>query len=231
MRIQRYYPVPIGNQIVWLRNFSTKLPVHATELELDPADVAARVLDVANALYALLNYRGSVANFPKAAYECIDEVLHATGQAGSVSWFSFTPPPGAPAPVAYGCLDRVFAFISDVIKKAARYSTAIGLDLGIEIHATPAPSHLVSPDFTLRFTNGKKMEVVWPKLQFDGVKLEFHLGAAGMRTDMDLRPNYTLDWLPPAGQSAIIRVRARYIYKGEDFGQWSAWQDWTLTGV
>ena len=38
-------------------------------------------------------------------------------------------------------------------------------------------------------------------------------------------------WIPPAGKSVIIKVRLLYIYKGEDFGNWSPWQSWTLTGV
>jgi len=80
-------------------------------------------------------------------------------------------------------------------------------------------------------TSGGKLEVVWEKKQFDGVKLEFDLGTAGMKSDIDLRPNYTLNWLPPAGTSVIIKVRLRYIYKGEEFGNWSNWATYTLTGV
>lgn len=74
------------------------------------------------------------------------------------------------------------------------------------------------------------MEVVWTKKQFDGVKLEFDLGGGVTQSDMDLRPNYTLNWLPPAGQTALVKTRLRYIHKGEDFGNWSPWQNWTLTG-
>jgi hypothetical protein len=59
MRIQLYFPVRIGDQIVWLRNAKTKLPAHATTLGLDPADVTARLLDIDNALYALEAYRGT----------------------------------------------------------------------------------------------------------------------------------------------------------------------------
>ena len=63
------------------------------------------------------------------------------------------------------------------------------------------------------------------------MKLEFDRGTAGILTDIDLRPNYTLNWLPPAGQSVVIKVRLLYILKGEDFGNWSEWRQWTLTGV
>jgi len=63
------------------------------------------------------------------------------------------------------------------------------------------------------------------------VKLQFDLAAAGMKEDIDLRPNYTLNWLPPAGTSVIIKVRLMYIFKGNDTGNWSDWQQWTLTGA
>jgi hypothetical protein len=51
------------------------------------------------------------------------------------------------------------------------------------------------------------------------------------KRDIDLRPNYTLNWLPPAGTSVIIQVRLMYIFKGNDTGNWSDWQQWTLTGT
>lgn len=232
MKQPRYFPPAIGNQIVWLQRFKSKLPIHAATLTLVPAAVTARLLDVDTASYALDNYRGAVSTFPSAAYQRIDDVLHNAAVAGNVAWLDFSPPGGAPAAVPYGCLERVFIYIDDVIKKSPGYDTAIGLDLGTEVGATPAPPPGATvPAFTLRTTAGGKLEVVWTKGPFDGVKLQFDLGTAGMQNDMDLRPNYTLNWLPAAGTSAIIKVRLLYILKGEDFGNWSAWQQWTLTGV
>ena len=93
------------------------------------------------------------------------------------------------------------------------------------------PHAVTAPDFTLRAAAGGKLEVVWTKGQFDGVKLQFDLGAAGTQNDTDLRPNYTLNWLPAPGQSAIIKVRLMFILKGNDTGTWSDWKSWTLTGA
>ncbi len=53
---------------------------------------------------------------------------------------------------------------------------------------------------------------------------------AGIKSDVDLRPTYVLNWLPAAGTSTIIKVRLRYLYKGEEFGNWTPWQNWTLPG-
>ena len=229
MKRPRFYPVPVGGQIVWLQNLRTKLPNHAAILTLILAELNARLLDIDNATYALDAYRGGVSTFPAAAYERIREVLHGT-VAGNIAWLTFPAPGGTPGAVGYGCLDRVFTFIEDKVVKSPGYTKAIGLDLGIETAATPVPPVDAVPPFTLRTTAGGKLEVVWTKGPFDGVKLQFDLGAGVMQNDVDLRPNYTLNWLPAAGTSAIIKVRLMYIHKGEDTGNWSDWQQWTLTG-
>jgi hypothetical protein len=229
MKRPRYYPVAIGDQISWLQN-SKKLPNYTATLPLVSGDVTAVMLDVDNAIYALSIYRPGVAAFPDAAYECIREALHGDGST-PIAWLAFAAPAGAPAAVAQGCLDRIFTYIEDAVKKAAGYNKTIGLDLLIETAPAPAPSALALPDFTMRVTSGGKLEVVWVKGQFDGVKLQFDLGAAGMQSDVDLRPNYTLNWLPATGTSAIIKVRLMYILKGVDTGNWSDWKSWTLTGV
>ena len=230
MKRQAYYPIPIAQQIVWLQNFIIKLPLYTATLALVSTEVTARLLDAANALYALQNYRGALGPFADAAYERIEDVLFNPAVPGTVAWPAFAAPTPIPAAVLYGCLKRVFDYINDVIKDAAAYDATIGADLRTEGLVMAAPSPTGSPEFDLRETTGGKMEVVWTRGVFDGVKLEFDLGAAGLRNDVDLRPNYTLNWLPATGTAAIVKVRLRHIYKGEDHGDWSAWESFTLTG-
>ena len=229
MKRPNWFPRVLGDQIVWLQNIH-KLSGHAATLGLDLAVVTARLLDADNAEYALNSYRGGISSFPDAAFARIDEVLHGDNP-DNIVWLTFAAPSGTPAAVPYGCLDRLLSYLTDVVQKSPDYTKSIGLDLRIENAPAPTPSVITSPDFTLRATGDGKMEVVWTKGTFDGVKLEFDLGSAGTRSDMDLRPNYTLNWLPPAGQSAIVKVRLRYIFKGNDFGNWSDWKNWTLTGA
>jgi len=230
MKHQDYFPMRIGDQIVWLANFRAKLLLHATTLGLDSAAVAAIVLDVDNASYALEKYRGGVETFAKGAYQRVKDALFDDTLEGTITWLTFAAPATPPTAVAYGCLQRVFAFISEVIRPAA--DDALAQELGIVGAAQSAPdSATTTPEFDLRLTGGGKLEVVWTKGQFDGVKLEFDRGTAGPFADMDLRPNYTLNWLPAAGTAIIVKVRLKYIYKGEEFGQWSEWQSFTLAAV
>jgi hypothetical protein len=232
MKRQDYYPVRIGDQIVWLRNLETKLPTHAQVLGLDSSELTDVLVDAATAIYALDNYRGALGTATDAAYQRIDDVLFNDTIGGTITWLGFTPPASVPAAVEYGVLKRVFAYIADKVKKSVAYDAAIGADLGVEgaVQGAPDPA-TTAPDFTLRPTGGGKLEVVWTKGVFDGVKLEFDLGPAGTKADIDLRPNYTLNWLPATGLAATVKVRLLYIYKGDDFGSWSPWQSWTLAGV
>ena len=231
MKRPTWFQVPIGEQIVVLQNLKTKLPVHAATLTLVPAELTAELLDIDNSIYALDAYRGGIAAFPKAAYARIDEALQG-GPAGNIVWLAFAAPAGAPAAVPYGCLQRVFTYIANKVELSPGFTDAIALDLGIKPPAAPAPPAANAvPGFTLRLTTGGKLEVVWTKGQSDGVRLQFNLGAAGTREDTDTRPNYTLNWLPAAGQSVVIQVRVAFLLKDGSAGTWSDWRPWTLTGV
>ena len=83
---QAYFPLRIGNQIVWLRNFKIKLPLHATTLDLAPADVTAILLDVDTAIYGLETYRGALETSPGACYQCIEISLYGDTVPGNVTW-------------------------------------------------------------------------------------------------------------------------------------------------
>lgn len=232
MKRQDYFPTRIGDQLVWLNVFKVNIAKHAAALGISAPALAAVLLDIENALYALQKYRGSIETFAAAGYHLIDAVLYNDDNASPISWITFTAPADAPAAVDYGCLKRLFAFIGREVKLSDGYTRPIAIELGVEGTVKHAPDAFTTmPEFSLRPTSGGKAEIVWTKGEFDGVKIELDLGADGLKTDIDLRPNYTIDWLPTAGTAVNIRVRLRYIYKGEDFGQWSGWHRWTLANV
>ncbi len=230
MKKPTWFPTVIGSQIVCLQNIKTKLPGYSATLTLVAGELTAALLDVDNSTYALDAYRGGIATFAKAAYARVDEALQG-GPAGNIAWLPFTVPAGAPAAVPYGCLQRVFTYIANKVQTSPGYTEAIAFDLGLKVAPTPGMPPGTVPEFTLRLTTGDKLEVVWIKGQSEGVKLQFNLGAAGTQEDIDTRPNYTLNWLPAAGQSAVIQVRLAYLLKDGTTGAWSDWKSFTLTGA
>lgn len=228
MKRPSWFPSGRADQVLLLNNLH-KVSTYAATLPLAAPGLAAFLLDVDNAIYALEAYRVGADSFNKAVYPCIENVLNGDS-ATDIVWLTFAAPAGTPDPVHYGCLQRVFTYVEETIKKAPGCTPEIRADLKIDPPATPATTATI-PEFTLRTLANGKMEVVWPKGGNDGVKLQFKLGGGVTQDDIDLRPNYTLNWLPPAGTSAIIQVRLMYILKGNDTGAWSDWQQWTLTGV
>lgn len=230
MARQDYFPTTIGDQSDWLQNFKANLPTYVTVLDLVPAEVEALLLDVDNAYYALASYRIAISSFHDAAFKLIEEALMNTQMVGVIEWPDFIAPTPVPAAVSNGCLRRIFDYCNNVIKKSPRYTKAIGAGLGLLPRTKTAPDPNIAPKLTLRQTSGARLEVVWTKGPFNGLRLEFDLGADGSKGDIALLTRYVFDWMPATGISAIIRVRGRYLYKGEDFGTWSPWQNWTLTG-
>ena len=230
MKRPSWFPANIGTQIVTLQNLKTKLPGYSATLGLVAGELTAALLDVDNSIFALDAYRGGIATFAKAAYARVDEALQG-GPAGNIAWLTFPVPAGAPAAVPYGCLQRVFTYIANKVQTAPGYTDAIALDLGLKMPPTPGMAPGAVPEFTLRLTTGNKLEVVWTKGKSEGVKLQFNLGAAGTQDDIDTRPNYTLNWLPAAGQSAVIQVRLAFLLKDGTTGAWSDWKQFTLTGA
>ncbi len=85
MKRQDYFPARIGSQIVWLRNFKIKLPLHATDLALDLADVTVGLLDVDNAIYSLETYRGALGPASISCYQFIDDALYGDDVPGNVN--------------------------------------------------------------------------------------------------------------------------------------------------
>ncbi len=230
MKRPSWFPTVIGDQIVCLQNIRTKLPGYSATLGLVAGELTAASLDLDNATFALDTYRGAVGAFSKAAYQRVDEALQG-GPVGNIVWLPCTTPASAPAAVPYGCLQRTFTYIANKVQTAPAYNDAIALDLGLKQPATPAMPPDAVPEFTLRLTTGDKLEVVWTKSQSEGVKLQFNRGTAGTLDDIDTRPNYTLNWLPPAGTSTIIQVRLAYLLKDGTTGAWSDWKQFTLTGA
>lgn len=137
MKRQFFYPVRIGDQVVWLTNFSTKVGAHATALGLDATGIIA---DTKWLLYVLSSWMSNVRSFSAGATQYARVLQHGlTG--GSTfptpAFVNSTPPTGV-VPVGAGVLTRLFKFVQD-IKDAPLYTTVIGEDNGFPSAARNIP--------------------------------------------------------------------------------------------
>src|SRR5438105_4828123 len=126
-----YYPVRIGDQIVWLRNFRNKIGNYKATLGYADADIAAVVADADRAIYLLDTVNAAAQSFGSAITTHIDTVLTGSGaDLVPLPVFALPSTPAPPANVAPGALKRIFAFIKNM-KTRKGYTDDIGADLQI----------------------------------------------------------------------------------------------------
>lgn len=121
-----------------------------------------------------------------------------------------------------------FVFFQSVvngIKVHIDYLKSDGDILGIEGAEMPPPDPLGVVPLKVTIGTGGLPQLEVPKVPFDGFDFEFTVngGAVQQGTFVSTRRFLHQITLPAAGVSALYTYRARRRYKGQAFGQWSAW--------
>ena len=126
-----YYPLRYGDQIVWLRNFRSKLPNYEAALNYQPQEVVTVLADCDLAIYLLGTYGETVRTFGLSATAAAHDLLDGE-IGGHVDLPGFTLPNNPPPPTGgeRGILRRIFAFVAN-LKTRPGYNDGIGEDLGI----------------------------------------------------------------------------------------------------
>jgi len=127
----RFYPVRIGDQIVWLRNFRNKIGGYQTTLGYAAGDITAVVADCDRLAWLLDTFQQAVQSFAQAATAHLRLVQNGPGAAPvDPPAFSLPATPAPPANVVPGALKRLMLFIAN-LKTRPGYTPPIGEDLGI----------------------------------------------------------------------------------------------------
>lgn len=226
MKRNTYFPIRIGDQIIWVGNFGDKLAHHAAELGLTPAQVAAVLADCAWLIYGLQKWQPAVRIWAQSSTTVITEMETGTGTDVQVLPV-FTPPllPDGVAAVPPGVLTRLFAFIQD-LKRNPKCIESISIDLGIIGSASVGPDLTsIQPVFTLVIVGGQVL-VQWT---FGGFSA--YLDACEIQVDrndtkgfvpltMDPTPGYT-DTQPFPAAKTVWTYRAIFQLNDARVGLWS----------
>ncbi|MEI6198076.1 MAG: hypothetical protein WCS42_27485 [Verrucomicrobiota bacterium] len=160
MKRQRYYPIRVADQIVWLTNFSNKIGDEAAVLGLSQAAVAAIKADCLWLIYVLQEWLPATRTW---AQSCTDAASAAMSGSGGLQVLPvFTPPvlPVGAVPVNLGALDRIFALVQQ-IKTSGKSTDTIDTNLGIVGSEAGAPDYAtLTPVFTVEVLNGQAV-VKW----------------------------------------------------------------------
>jgi hypothetical protein len=226
MKRNTYYPVRQADQIIWLTNFSNKLPGLAAALGLTPTQVTAAGADCGWLIYILQTWLPAARNWALACTDAATEAQSGDG-AAPMTLPLFTAPalPSGVAPVNPGALDRLFALVQ-LIKDGGKCTDAIGTNLGLFGSAQAAPDlSTLQPAITATIL-GSQVNVKWGwggnSAFLDSCEIQVDRGDGkgfGLLT-IDTTPGYTDSQPFPA---APIRWTYRAIYRVDDHqvGVWS----------
>ena len=141
-----YYPVRIGDQIIWVRNFSNKIGNYRTTLGYTTAEITAIQADAARIIWLLETLQSSAQAFAQAITGHLRLMLDGPAGSALVEPPVFVLPtvPETPDNVLPGALKRIFAFVAN-LKTRAGYTDAIAQDLGIIGAQTTVDPNAVPP--------------------------------------------------------------------------------------
>lgn len=224
MKRQNYYPSRIGDQVNWLDNFATKLPIHGSTLGASGGDVTAAVNDAKWGNYVLGSWLTAVRAFAPSTTDAVDRVLTGEG-AATIVLPTFTAPtlPAGVTAALPGALSRLFALITRM-KTSPNYTEDIGTDLGV---VGSEETQKATPKFTAETMDGTPcqcVKLVFYKYGHMGVHIESRRGANGAWEflTVDTESPY-LDERPllVAGQPEVREYRMRFWDKGTPNGDWT----------
>ena len=221
-RTSSYYPVRIGDQVFWLRNFRNKLPNYKTPLGYTDPEVAAIQADCDRLVWLLDTLQGAAQSFGQAVTAHL-KLMHSGSGTVLVDPPAFTLPatPAPPANVLAGAFKRLTNFIRNM-KTRGGYTVPMGEDLGVIGAELPEPDPTsTKPEIKVVIGAGGKVRLEWKKLEFTGIRIEVDRGNGWVFADIDTKPHWDDPASPPAGAAVVWKYRAIYLLGDEVFGQWS----------
>ena len=226
MKRNSYYPNRQADQVVWLTNYSNKLPGYGTTLGLAAGEVTATVADCQWLIYVLQSWLPATRAWSLA---CTNAAIAAQSGDGAdpLALPVFTAPalPTGVTPQAPGALDRVFALIQ-TIKDSEPCTDAIASDLGIVGSEQTAPDLTTLQPVIAATVSGNQVNIKWGwggNVAFlDSCEIQVDRGDGKGFTllTIDTTPNYTDTQPFPA---ALARWTYKAIYRAADaqVGLWS----------
>ena len=169
-----YFPLRIGDQIQWLKNYRLKIGNYQATGGYLVAEIIATQADADFCILLLETWLPAVAQFAQGATAYGKLVFDGPASPTVVTLPAFNIAASGTA-VAPGALKRIFAFIAN-LKTRAFYTPAVGQDLGI-IGAAVTPDPTAVPKVSAEALGGEVL-VHFTKSGHTGVWIESQVGAA-----------------------------------------------------
>ncbi len=221
--MKKYYlHLTLAGKLLFLKNYSSKLPKHAALFGLTETDTDRVALD-AVVLELFFNYVEELKSYSKSLTALGKQLMHDDSENKPLP--ALTAPPTPPTFTTSPVTDIFGRLMNQVqlIKKNKNATLAILKDLGIDgIDEQTLDTDFIKPEISFVLVGGKPI-IKWKKNKMDGIHLYIDRGdgkgyGAVPYTDMkpDFDDNFTL---PASGQTAIWKYKAYYIIDDEEVGQ------------
>jgi hypothetical protein len=226
MKHNNYYPLTQSLQLIWLANFSGKLPALATVLGLTTTQVTAAVADCKWLIYILELWLPAVRKWAPSCTDASFEAQFGTGSAVQLLPVFVAPPlPEGVVAVNPGALLRIFALVQD-IKNSGKCSDANATNLGIVGSEQAGPDMTsIHPEIAASIL-GNHVFIKWgwggytDWLDSCEIQVDRADGKGFVMLVMDTTPGYT-DTMPFPAVHTVWTYRAIYRVGENQVGVWS----------
>ena len=229
-KINRFYPTRIGDQILWLINWSDKIVLYQVILGYTAAEIAATIADAQRVLYLLSTVQTEAQGFAHAITAHINLMENGSGSALvplPVFALPTTPPP--PDNVLPGALKRIMAFIAN-LKTRPGYTTDIGTNLQIISTTVPVnPGDIPDPDAVAQ---AGQVVLTFVKAGHQGVLIQSEIGAGTVFADLAVCTTSPYHDVRPLAVPGVPEKR-RYrfcFWDGTPSNVWTATYEVTFSG-
>lgn len=222
MKKRAYLPVRTSEKVLWLKNFSMKLPQYAATFGITPAEIAGVVAMAASYSYviSLLKqtraYGQSLTGFKNKI-----EFSYAGAAPGPLPAFT---PPAAPPLTQAGIFTYTAGLVMRIKGTKDKYTAGIGEDLGIIGNETAFDASAFQPKLKVKAMPGF-VEISFNKKGIDGINVySRYLSSNGEWQKLafdSISPCYDMRPLQVAHSPEVREYRARGVIRDEEIGQWS----------
>ncbi|MCB1276873.1 hypothetical protein [Prosthecobacter sp.] len=225
MTRQDYLPVPISEQVLWLRHFADTLPQFIGVLAIDEARMRDGIADAQWLTYVLGPWRTELRRFAPAGTSAIEQAQTGKDNAAPMQLplYQLPPLPAGVVPRPAGALKRLFKLVA-TIKVVKGYTEGIGLSLGI-LPRRDSAEHPV-PTFKIKVLPGtlnEKVAIRSSKHGHDGALIETRRGGGDWEELAISMKHLHEDERPllVPGQPERRDYRLRFWDKGKPNGDWT----------
>ena len=228
MKRNKFYPLGVAKQLLWLENWRNKIGQYAPALGLTPAQVAATVAEARWLIYVLSSWLPAVRAWAMACTDAAAEAQTGPGAAAlTLPTFDPPAPPDQVAPVAPGALLRIFALI-ETIRLKPGCTEAVAQDLGLTGSEQTGPDlNTIQPPPLKALRSGSVVNLPWTWGGYSDYVDAFEMqvdrndGKGWVFLNIDTTPGYT-DSHPQPATPTVWKYRGIFRVGDQQVGQWTA---------